>query len=259
MASKKPKIWGETKPHDGAVVNWGDPISNGLTAYWLLNSGGKVTDITSNCYGAVVGGVRGSVGQFGRTLDFDGTSGYVSLAANPQSGFTGNYTTSFWIFPTSYGMGFRPIYDRDSGVMECYISNGTNLITLHNRSGSIHYKFWTIPTISVWTNVTIVFSDTAWSVYYNGIPQTGFGEVGTTSPVASAGLMTLGLFTAAAGYYAGKMDNFRIYKRALNPNEVRRLYTEPFAGIVEPRLRLRSSPAGAAPSAAPFIYMGRFF
>jgi len=256
MSALKSKQWGITKPPAGSSINWGDSISSGLVGYWLFNEdGGDIVKNSARINNGSLIGVSKSVGKFGRALEFNGTTSYISIVANPQTGLAGDYTTSFWIYPTS-GSGFRPIYDRDSGVLECYLYNSTDLVTLHNRSGSIHYKFWPLLTLNVWTYVTIVFSGATWSVYYNTIPQSGSGEVGTAAPVASAGAITVGIFAVAPGFYAGKMDNFRLYSRALNPNEVKRLYQEPFAGIVEPNLRLRS---GTVVAGASFVYIGRFF
>ncbi len=50
----------------------------------------------------------------------------------------------------------------------------------------------------------------------------------------------------AANNWNSTLDSVRIYNRALRYSEVRRLYSEPFAGIVSPRRRIISQVGAAA-------------
>jgi concanavalin A-like lectin/glucanase superfamily protein len=80
---------------------------------------------------------------------------------------------------------------------------------------------------ATWTHVVVPLAGTTGTLYFNGTAQP-VNRAMTLSP-ASLGMTTSdwigrGQYTADP-YLNGKIDNFRIYNRALSPSEVTALYT----------------------------------
>jgi len=86
------KIYGNTKPSKGALINWAHPLSRGLVGYWPMNEGmgDKIYDFSGNKNtGTLMGMAHPSTavsgwnpGKFGSALNFDSTNDYIVIGTN---------------------------------------------------------------------------------------------------------------------------------------------------------------------------------
>lgn len=260
MAATKSRPWGNVKPPAGSTVNWGDPISRGLVGCWLFNEvGGNIAvDIAKSKSSSLVGGITRTTGKFGNALRFDGVDDYVDIGRPIEN--VSQFTISFWLNSTSTNGDWFGKWDN-------WNNNGSNQQILFRN---FNMQFYVESVSTAHTFAVSGFNMDAANIWYFicGIADgenlrssinTKFGsDVALAGPYIPIVGDRWGIGRGHTGLTNGIIDNVRIYNRALNKNEVQRLYTEPFAGITEPRLRLRSGTAAPA-STKYFIQSGGKF
>lgn len=250
MPFRKSNPWGQVKPPAGAQIDRGDPLSVGLIAYWLMNGGGggSIYDAVRSNKATIASGNSWNVGQFGRALNFSGTTSNFDavvdlLSQSPTNDFC---SISAW---------FNTANVSQVGTMVAFgqLTNGaasnenvllqvTTQIWALTQGGGNNQAVATIAA-GVWTHACAVFtSSTSRSIYVNGrLIQTDTSAQAAAPTARKVRFGQRG--TNDNQPYAGKLDNVRIYNRPLLSTEVLRLYREPFAGIVAPRRRIISSTA----------------
>ena len=253
------KNWGTTKPSVGYGVDWSDPISKGLVGCWLFNEGGgsiaydiakkNKGTLTNMAFPATATSGWGSE-KFGKTLNFDGTNDYVNIG-NQLIADSQTFTMSTWIKTslTSRVSIFAQDISVSAKKFQIAVSSTGNLVLTHVNSGGTYIDSSTsntpVPT-NTWTHIVAVynFSGLVKQGYVNGVLQT------LSSPTLSAppsGVTNAYIGKDRNGLMSGSLDDVRIYNRALSATEAKRLYSEPFAGILSPvKRRINSISAGSS-------------
>lgn len=256
-AHKKSKRWGNTKPPPGSTINWGDPINNGLVGAWIFNDAGGTLakDIASRNDGIQFGGELSSVGIFGKSRTFNGSSDYVDIGNPSQLQLLKSITICAWFRTTSSANNtilskFNPTSSQrayklriNGGTVDVVISTdgSTNAFTLTDtvatNDGRWHF--------AVMTNDGTGDSNSA-VLYVDGrrVRTTGTSSIFNSTASTQIGRQDTG---SNPTLFTGRLDNIRVYRRAILQSEAMRLYREPFAGITTPKIRLVRSVA-AVPS-----------
>jgi len=213
-------------------------LKDGLVGFWSFNgpdvSGTTATDISASANnGTLTNGPIVTPGIIGQALQFDGNNDYVVSASNIGISGSGARTASFWIYPTSSGgrqtivawgafsdnFLWAPEWDGAVGGDNIYIAGYNNDV----------YTTATLP-LNQWSHVAITYSggasNTGTAIYYNGVSQAislnGTGDTyNTTNSVLYVGRDQLGNRQP----FFGKIDEVRIYNRALTAAEVAYLFT----------------------------------
>jgi hypothetical protein len=175
-----------------------------------------------------------SGGQFSGAVQLDGTNDYVTMGdpANGSLDFgTGSFTVSVWVYPTaSVGCCDMAVfkggssssvagYDMElgTGAWMASISDGTTNYTV-NFCGSP-------PASSNWYHLALVVDRSSQYVktYYNGAyqNQTSIASLGSLDATRS---LTIGASNVPSNLFQGKIDDLRIYNRALSSTEIASLY-----------------------------------
>ena len=212
------------------------PNNLGLTAYWSFNEGTSTvaTDFSRNYatgtltnFAAPATATSGwGAGKLGKGLSFDGTDDYVqsaSFATIPTS-----VTIAAWIYPTAGGVA----------VSELGVGGGWHVSQIEVKStGEIRVGYWTGGATSVslgtfslnqWHHVVLTYSSsgTLGSGYVNGVLVNT--QVATKQWPGSALQYGIGKSDTTnfgdGTYFNGKIDEVRIYNRALGASEVLALY-----------------------------------
>ena len=161
-------------------------------------------------------------GRYGSALSFNGTSNLVNVNDAPTLDLTTAMTLEAWVYPT-ISSGSRPVvfkettgglayalYANDSALRPAvYINTGGSDIIVRGRSS--------LP-LNTWTHLSATYDGTTLILYVNGIPTNGASATGTIS--VSAGLLRIGGSTVSAQYFRGRIDEVRIYNRALAQSEI---------------------------------------
>lgn len=246
MAAFKTKPWGFVKPPAGSQINWGDPISRGLATLFLFNEGGGniAVDVAKNNNGTLTGGVLRTVGKHGKSVLYDGVDDYV-VATNRTSITSTQTSVSMWLNISSFLQiypRFIEIQDGSSSIQILRDGVSEKIVTKHSQfQTSTNGTQWSTPAAGVWQNIVAVWDSVAntTAFYINGVPQTGAANTNTgIGNQANKTYIGVRSDLNAVTWFNGMIGSVRIYSRALSPNEAKRLYTEPFAGILEPRIRI---------------------
>ncbi len=222
-----------------AIVN---VTVSGLVAYLKFDegSGSTAVDFTGNGNtGTLNGGVTWTTGANGSpALQFDGTSGYVSMGNAPMLNITGQITISAWVQIQATG-GLRDI------VAHGYSTSPNGEVILRLNGNSYQFGSWngssynvnaTIPSgdIGTWVHLTGVYDGTTWRLYRNGaLLASQAATVGAVSvngnwDVGSSGVSTdLRLFK-------GSIDDVHIYNTGLSASAVAVLYNSVAPTVASP-------------------------
>jgi hypothetical protein len=200
---------------------------------YLPFTGGAV-DATGNGYDGVVYGATLSSDRFGNPNSaylFNGVDNYIQLTKNLPD--MASMTLSAWVFYTSgsFENGRGDIFtDSDLAASQDFqfgVQDSTDAIIVATKAGCTLSQ--NVPLgeniLNRWVHLTwVVTSEGSW-VYVNGSQV-----FATTQGGANIGLHAPPLIGANSSqspwvaFFGGKIDEFRIYSRALSASEIQELY-----------------------------------
>ena len=228
--------WGPNNASPGAAI-YNDflyiPSESGLIAHWKFdeNTGTTTADSSGNGHtGTLANGPGWTAGQTNAALSFDGVNDQV---LNNGADLINNFTISFWAQPTSTheidgestaGFGGTsgqryavwPLWN-NNGHAGVGVSVGANGVSVYEHAAN--YMPATLVysgNLSGWTKVTIVYENKQPKLYING----NLVRTGLTSPMSVVHLNPTEIGGDVYGYYAGKLDEIRVYNRPLSAAEV---------------------------------------
>ncbi len=230
------------------------PTTVGLVAAYSFNegSGTSAADASGNGHsGAISGATWSTQGKFGNALAFDGVNDWVTVNATSLLNLTTAMTLEAWVFPTT-----------TSGVRDILIKEGTNadIYNLYARNwrgrpeanvlvgGANRVAEGTAaqaPAANVWTHVAGTYDGTTLRLFINGVQA---ASVNRSGPIAtSTGPLRIGGNSLWGEFFQGRIDEVRIYNRALTQAEIQTDMNTPVGGgssDTTPPLRTNGSPSG---------------
>lgn len=168
-------------------------------------------------------------GQYKKGGIFNGSTSYITIPSSLSSTFTDEFSFSAWVFPTD-NSNYNCIFSNGYG-MEIYFYQGEfSLYSNDTNSGSSRniHNFATTTTsfsINTWHHVLLTFTKTSQSWYINGQAE-GTNTTSSYTPY-DGNNPTLGYFSPTSLYYlSGRLDQVRIFDKALTATEALQVYTE---------------------------------
>ncbi|TGM46168.1 LamG-like jellyroll fold domain-containing protein [Leptospira vanthielii] len=109
---------------------------------------------------------------------------------------------------------------------------GDNLIRFGGLGGGEVYTTYSIP-LNRWSHICGTFDGTYGYIYVNGIDIAGPTNIGSSiNTTPSTGVYIGKIMTYSTQTFAGKIDDLRVYSKALTDKEVRRLSAQIPAGLL---------------------------
>ena len=210
------------------------PSPSGLIGYWPLDEGSGTSTADVSGYGnsgTLTGGPTwNSSGKVNSALDFNGSDEYITIGdINPIT----SVTITAWIYPTGTSPADRIIVSKDNteygfriveitgtlqgiGGGNAIVETGVDLTSAANRN-KWHFVAYTLDTVAD-THV----------LYRNGAQVNSGSNTGTIANAATA--LNIGRHPqfGGFGYFLGRVDDVRVYNRALSSSEVSALYAGTF-------------------------------
>ncbi|MEU6719458.1 LamG-like jellyroll fold domain-containing protein [Nonomuraea sp. NPDC046802] len=200
------------------------PPDTGLVAAYGMNEGAGSTigDASGNANTGTLSGTTWSAsGRYGRALSFNGSGAYVNVPDSPTLRLTTGMTLEAWLNPASLsgyrtallkqhasGLAYGLWASADGNRPYAEIATGTDQGLLGTA---------TLP-LNTWTHVTATYDGTTLRLYTNGTQVAQRAASGVIR--ADAQPLRIGGSSLWGEYFAGLIDDVRVYNRALTPAEI---------------------------------------
>ena len=229
----------------GLVAAYGFDEPSGATAFDASGAGNP---------GVISGATRTPSGRAGAALTFDGVNDLVTVADSASLDFTEAVTLEAWVYPTTVA-GYRTVVMKEAPGLYTWALYGSTTTGLPNgrvvTSADFDVKGPAKLPLNTWSHVAVTYDGATLRMYLNG-QQTVQRAV--TGPITtSARALQIGGNTIWNEWFKGRIDEVRVYDRALSAAEIGADMTQPVSAGLElrdpgtgPRARRGRAPGARA-------------
>jgi len=230
-------------PSSASAATLTKPPNNlGLVGYWSFNEGTSTTagDFSGNGNNGSLSGFANPPtatsgwgnGKFGKALNFDGSDDYVTMGDKDSFNPSSAITIAGWV-NIDITTGDKTIIGKTealagvSGEYFLRVDGQKIRFTIQTSAGTTGaFLGNTTLSIGTWYHVAGVWDGSNASIYLNGVsdatPSSLGGTLGNNSSPLTVG--TLRTLTTPTKFMDGKIDEVRVYNRALSASEISALY-----------------------------------
>lgn len=204
--------------------------------------GGSIADASGNGNTGILHGATFAAGHSGSAIAFSGTSGYVETPNSPSLDIAGGgITLAFWTFinSTSSGVDYvlvgkpwsgssmpSPFYQY--GVEYSNSGNRTIDFFFGDAAGGLHGPYRMPAIAGAWTHVAFTYDGATVKGYLGGALELSSSV--TSALTARHQTLRLGVDGAYQQFMNGRLDDLRIWNRALTQAEVQSAMQTPVGG-----------------------------
>ena len=209
-------------PATGLVGAWGFDESSGASAADASGQGNT---------GALNGPARTASGRFGGALTFDGINDWVTVADSASLRLTTGATIEGWVNPTANGSGgvWRALAVKETAgglAYALYPYGDGGLPSGHMATSTERWaRGSSAPPLNAWTHVAVTYDGTTVRLYVGGVQVATQAQSGTL--VQGTGPLRFGGDAVWPEWFAGRLDEIRVYNRALTGAEIQADMTSP--------------------------------
>jgi glucose/arabinose dehydrogenase len=232
--------------------------TSGLVAAYSFDAGSGTTVVDSsgnNNVGTISGATWSTTGKYGGALSFDANrQTYVGVPDSASLDLGTAMTLEAWVNPSSVTGSWRTvIFKQRSGgtAYSLYGNDGQDrpvgqvytTAEQNSRAGSQLVA-------NTWTHLATTYDGSALKLYVNGVEV---ANVAVSGPIAaSSGPLTIGGNAVWSEWFAGLIDDVRIYNRALAPGEIATDMSTPVDrdAASQPAVQLTAPAAGSTVAGA---------
>lgn len=156
----------------------------------------------------------------------NGTSQYVTPTSSTflQTSYS-QKTVAFWM-QSNNNTGSRVIVDIGGGDNGLSLLLNSNTLYAGVASGNNRINISTSYSSTGWNHIALVYSGSTLKLYVNGVLASsntalGFSSIGTSGSLSRIGTVNgSNAFNTGSGFFAGRIDNFIIYNKALTQADI---------------------------------------
>ena len=215
-------------------TGWTFP-TNGLVAYYPFN--GDANDESGNGNNGTIYGATLTTDRFGvqgKAMAFNGINQYIQAPHQAYLNFPGgDFTIAFWAVLNDLSLQYFIGKDMGQGVNDKWIvlyqdgqgsGRGINMLVFTSGSpGSNVLPGDVKPELGTWHHFLFRKRATTYTLDMDGLPVSSNTNGPPSLPSDNTAPLTIGRAEGGA-YVNGKIDDIRIYDRALSDSEVQQLY-----------------------------------
>ena len=201
------------------------PPSGLVAAYTFSEGSGASTADASG--GGKVGTISGATwtpgGKFGNALSFDGVNDSVAVADAAALDLTSGMTIEAWVYPTALS-GWRTVVLKEAtnGLAYSLYANGNTPMRpagyVNRGSGDVAVTGTSALPLNTWSHLAVTYGGGNFRLYVNG---TQVGALALTGNIrTTTGALRIGGNSVWNEWFAGRLDEVRIYNRALTQSEI---------------------------------------
>ena len=210
------------------VNNTAPTAPSGLVAAYGFEetSGTTVSDSSGrgNTGTMINGPTRIATGKNGRAISFDGVNDFVSVPDAASLDLTTGMTLEAWVYPTALGSLWRTAVLKEAPsffVYGLYANEGAGRpsghVVIAGTDLDVRGAQNAVP-LNAWTHLAATYDGTTLRLYVAGL-QVATRAV-TGSMANSTGLLKIGGNAIWSEWFAGRIDDVRVYNRALTQAEI---------------------------------------
>ena len=223
-------------PKTVAVTFTVSPVQSNLVGAWGFDetSGTTATDASGQSNnGTVSGATRNTGGRFGGALSFDGVNDWVTVADSNSLDLTTGMTFEAWVRPTAIGSSWRTVLLKEQPgdlIYALYAGDGTGRAASHIFTTTDRGVSGTTATpLNAWTHLATTYDGANQRLYVNGVQAASRAVTGAVR-VSTGALRIGGNNVWTDEWFAGLIDEMRVYNRALTAAEIQADMTRPVTG-----------------------------
>jgi fibronectin type 3 domain-containing protein len=210
----------------GAVsVTVSNTATPGLVASFGFNEGSGTTVFDSsgsNNNGTLTSATWTATGKFGSALSFNGTSSWVTVSDAASLDLTNGLTLEAWVNPTALS-GWRTALLKESAgglSYSLYANDNTPnpAVTVSIGGGDRSAVGTSQVPLNTWTHLAATYDGAQLRLYMNGVQVGSRAQTGNMA--VSAGALRVGGNAVWGEFFAGLIDEVRVYNRALTAAEI---------------------------------------
>lgn len=217
-------------------------LTNGLVGYWSFD-GSKINWASNTVTDSSGNGNTGTMinmstttspaqGKIGQALSFDGVNDRINIT-DPVSGVldfgTDSFSYGLWVYVTQNSGNYdMPLFKGGSSAVaagyDMELGNSLWRANLSDGVDSVGFTFSAAPLLNQWVHLMTVVDRSVQRgyVYVNGVVVSSSGtDISSIDSVSNATNISI---SNATYPFNGKIDDVRIYNRALSATEIGQLY-----------------------------------
>jgi hypothetical protein len=209
----------------GVTLNVVPPASSGLVGAWGFNeaSGSTAADASGNGNaGTIANATHTTTGKFGGALSFNGTNASVTIPDSASLDLTSGMTLEAWVDPTAVGSAWRSVILKEQPadlIYALYAGNAkqkaaTDVFTTADKqlSGTTNTP------LNTWTHLAATYDGATLRLYVNGVQKASKAVTGAIK--TSTGNLRIGGNSIWGEWFAGQIDEVRVYDKALTAAQI---------------------------------------
>ncbi|HWX21958.1 MAG TPA: LamG-like jellyroll fold domain-containing protein [Candidatus Binatia bacterium] len=189
-------------------------------------------------------------GRFGNALSFDGSSAAVIVNDSSSLDLTAGMTLEAWVYPTSVTGWHEVIYKGN----DLYFLEGSTSVTtgpavgLGDTGSNPMLSSATGLPLNTWSHLAATYDGATLRLFVNGVQVGAFARTG---PIGTSTLpLSIGADTVHGSYFAGLIDEVRIYNGPVSASQIQTDMKTPVAALPLPWQAADIGSTGMAGSAA---------
>ncbi|HEX6130351.1 MAG TPA: LamG-like jellyroll fold domain-containing protein, partial [Actinomycetota bacterium] len=243
-------------PVNVTVDNTGTPPPAGLVAAFAFDegSGSTVEDASGqNNDGTIANATWSALGKFGPALSFDGNGDVVTVADAPSLDATTGLTLEAWVKPSALNTNWRTVlFKEQSGnlVYALYANRNTSVPAFEIHTGGVRTLNGVNQiALGFWTHLAATYDGANQRLYVNGNLVATRAQTGNIT--TSTGALKIGGNGIFGEWFAGLIDEVRVYNRALTQPEIQGDMASRVVPDTFPPTVAATTPAAGATGVAP--------
>ena len=198
--------------------------SSGPVAAYAFNegAGSTVADASGNGNGGTIGTATWTtLGKFGNALTFNGSTARVTVPDAPSLRLSNAMTLEAWINPSVRTNAWRDVLMK--GTDNYYLMSSSKKSSRPAGGGifnGIHGETFgpsALP-LNTWTHLAATYDGATLRLFVNGVQVSSKAQTGTLT--SSSGALQIGGDAVFGQYFAGRIDEVRVYATALSAAQI---------------------------------------